>query len=181
MFNYGFYLPQVLLIFIICMVYSVLRESWRVLLAGLIYFVFGAFVYKYQLLYAMDHREHSTGRAWVMICNRMTIGLVLFQLTAAGQLALSGAFKRSVLVAPLILGTVWFSYMYSRSYAPLMRFIALRTLEKKPEEDAETEVDPDGWGEQARLRYEAETHTGNGLDESRDIGMIFINPSLVGP
>lgn len=117
-----------------------------------------------------------------MICNRMTIGLVLFQLTTAGQLALNGAFKRSVLIAPLILGTIWFSYMYSRNYTPLMRFIALRTIEKKPEEDDEdAEVDPHGWGEQARLRYEAETHTGHALDDSQDAGIIFINPNLVSP
>ncbi|KAK4984685.1 hypothetical protein LTR28_002278, partial [Elasticomyces elasticus] len=49
-FSYGFYLPQTILIFIICTVYSVLRESWKVLLSGLAYFMIGSFVYKYQLL-----------------------------------------------------------------------------------------------------------------------------------
>lgn len=40
-FSYGFYLPNALLIFIVCMSYSVLRSSWQVLLAGFIYFALG--------------------------------------------------------------------------------------------------------------------------------------------
>lgn len=40
-FSYGFYLPNAMLIFIICMVYSVIRNSWQVLLAGFLYFALG--------------------------------------------------------------------------------------------------------------------------------------------
>lgn len=173
-------MPQVMLIFIICIVYSVLRESWRVLLAGLIYFAIGGFVYKYQLLYAMDHRQHSTGRAWVMICRRMITGLLLFQATTAGQLLLKLAFKRAFAIVPLIVGTLWFNYVYGQSYDPLMQFIALRSIERKPTINAE-EVDPDGWGETARLRYEAESHPGHTVDNSDETGKRFINPSLVAP
>ena len=60
------------------MVYSVLRSSWQVLLAGLLFFMLGHFTYKYQLLYAMDHQQQSTGRAWGMICDRIFVGLVFF-------------------------------------------------------------------------------------------------------
>lgn len=163
--------------------YSVLRDSWEVILAGTIYFAIGGFVYKYQLLYAMDHRQHSTGRAWIMICKRMVVGLLVFQLTVAGQLALKKAVNRSAAMAPLIVGTAWFSYAYSRNYDPLMKFIALRSIERKAPitEEDDGEVDPDGWGETARLRYEAEAHNGPVVDESEQSGTRFINPSLVAP
>ena len=180
-FNYGFYLPQIMLIFIICIVYSVLRDSWKVLLAGFVYFILGAGVYKYQLLYAMDHRQHSTGRAWLIICNRMMIGLFLFQVSTAGQLLLKGAFTRAALTVPLIVGTIWFSYSFSKTYTPLVKFIALRSIERHRTADQESQYDPDGWGEHARLRYEAETHPGHTVDETDETGTRYVNPSLYAP
>ena len=181
-FNYGFYLPQVMLIFIICIVYSILRESWQVLLAGILYFAIGNFVYKYQLLYAMDHRQHSSGRAWTIICKRMLVGLILFQLATAGQLLLKQAEFLSAAMAPLIFGTFWFSYSYGAAYDPLMEFIALRSIERRLPDAYRDEVerDPDGWGSAARLRYEEE-HSGHNVDESRETGVRFVNPSLVKP
>jgi calcium permeable stress-gated cation channel len=133
-FSYGFYLPSALLIFIICIVYSVLRSSWSVLLAGAAYFFLGHFVYKYQLLYAMDHQQQSTGRAWGMICDRIFIGLIFFQLTTAGQLILKQAVTRSVLMVPLVLATFWCSVLFGRTYKPLLIFIALRCVKKAEQE-----------------------------------------------
>ena len=129
-FSYGFYLPQNILIFLMCIIYSVLRSSWQVLLPGLVYFIIGHFVHKYQLLYAMDHRQHSTGGSWIMIVDRIIVGLIIFQVAVTGQLALRLAFKRSALVVPLIAITLWFAHVYSRSYKPLMRFIALRSIRR---------------------------------------------------
>jgi hypothetical protein len=129
-FSYGFALPSSILIFIICIVYSVVPSSWRVCLFGLIYFHIGHFIYKYQLLYAMDHRQHSTGRAWPMICGRVIVGLVVFQLAMTGILALRNAITRSILIVPLLGGTIWFSYFFSRTYGPLMKFIALRSIDR---------------------------------------------------
>jgi hypothetical protein len=167
-FSYGFFLPQNLLIFLICIVYSVLRSSWQVLLPGLAYFVIGYFVYKYQLLYAMDHRQHSTGGSWMMVCDRIIVGLVIFQLSMAGQLALRSAFARSTLILPLILGTVWFGIVFGRSYKPLMKFIALRSIRTAEHNDAS-----------GRLGSEAENQ--QTVDEVRESGLRFINPSLIVP
>lgn len=112
----------------------------------------------------------------------MIVGLLVFQLTVAGQLALKKALNRSACMAPLIVGTAWFSYAYSRNYDPLMKFIALRSIERKtPVTDENGEADPDGWGETARLRYEAEAHPGQTVDDSDKTGTRFINPSLVSP
>lgn len=170
-----------MLIFIICVVYSVLRESWQVLLAGLLYFLIGGFVYKYQLLYAMDHRQQATGRGWVMICNRMIVGLLLFQLNMTGQLALKGAVRRAIVVLPLIGATIWFSVVYSRGYAPLMQFISLGSIERTRDGEIASPPDPDGWGEQANLRHQAETRGRHAVDETPETGTRFVNPSLVVP
>lgn len=180
-FYYGFYLPQIILIFIICLVYSVLRDSWKVLLSGLLYFIIGGFVYKYQLLYAMDHRQHSTGRAWLMISHRIVVGVVFFQLTTAGQLALKGGVRRAVLVVPLLIATICFGYAYNRSYTPLMKFISLASIERKvPEETDAQFMDPDGWGDEAASRGR-DLPDEDAVIETKDEDMPFINPNLVSP
>lgn len=129
-FSYGFSIPQTIFILIICVVYSVFPSSWLICLFGLVYFTLGKFIYKYQLLYAMDHQQHSTGRAWPMICSRVFVGLMVFQLAVIGVLALSKAVTRSLLLVPLLGATVWFSYWFSRSYEPLMKFIALKSIDR---------------------------------------------------
>ncbi|KAF2266335.1 DUF221-domain-containing protein [Lojkania enalia] len=177
-FSYGFFLPQTILIFIICIVYSVLQDSWKVLLAGLAYFMIGHFVHKYQLLYAMEHRQHSTGRGWMMMCDRVIVGVVLFQLTTAGQLALLKAFRRAVLIAPLTIGTLWFGYVYGRTYRPLMKFIALRSLRRAEHSDLGRAIQEEGFstGRQEWVQRGRQT-----LDEARERGLRFENPSLVMP
>ncbi|KAK4696831.1 calcium permeable stress-gated cation channel, partial [Lecanoromycetidae sp. Uapishka_2] len=171
-FSYGFYLPQTILIFIICIVYSVLPGSWFVLFFGLIYFIIGNFIYKYQLLYAMDHRRHSTGGAWPIICNRIVVGLVVFQLAMTGILGLSLAVYRAVLIVPLIVFSVWFMVYYQRTYAPLMKFIAIRSLNHDP---------PFGAIPHGQSRYESETSGGRDVDEDEGTGLRYINPSLIAP
>lgn len=171
-FSYGFYLPQTILIFIICIVYSVLPGSWFVLFFGLVYFIIGSFIYKYQLLYAMDHRRHSTGRAWPIICNRVVLGLVVFQLAMAGILGLSLAFYRAAVILPLIAFSIWFIVYYQRTYEPLMKFIAIRSLTHDP---------PFGAIPQGESRYESETSRGRNVDEDDETGLRYINPSLVLP
>lgn len=170
-----------MLIFIICIVYCLLRESWRILLAGLIYFLIGGFVYKYQLLYAMDHRQQATGRGWIMICNRIIVGLVFFQLNMAGQMALKGGVRRAVAVAPLLIVTVWFSVVYSRSYAPLMEYISLGSIDRTDDDTPSSPVDPDGWGAQSTMRNDAETRDAHAVDTNTLTGTRFQNPSLIAP
>lgn len=149
-----------------------LPGSWFVLFFGLLYFVIGGFIYKYQLLYAMDHRRHSTGRAWSIICNRIVLGLLVFQLTMAGILGLSLAIKRALLIVPLLAFTVWFTVFYQKTYEPLMKFIAIRSLNHDP---------PFGAIAQGESRYESETSGGRDVDEDEDTGLRYINPSLVVP
>ena len=120
----------------------------------------------------MDHRRHSTGRAWPIICNRIVLGLVVFQLAIAGILGLNLAVYRAVLVVPLIAFSIWFIVYYRRTYEPLMKFIAIRSLNHDP---------PFGAIPQGESRYESETNRGRDVDEDEETGLRYINPSLVLP
>lgn len=178
-FSYGLFLPQTLLIFDICLVYSVLRDSWKVLLCGLAYFLIGGFVYKYQLLYAMDQRQHSTGRSWIMMCDRALVGLFVFQLTVGGQVLLKNIDARGALLLPLLIGTGWFSYAYNKTYRPLMQFIALRSVRRAEHMDIPNFTDSEEIPEAlARWRDPSETQSRN-TEYSREEKGQFINPNLV--
>lgn len=132
----------------------------------------GNFIYKYQLLYAMDHCQHSTGRAWPIICKRIVLGLVVFQIAMAGILGLSLAWKRALLILPLLIFTIWFTVFYQRTYEPLMKFIAIRSLTYDPPFSS---VHP------PESRYESETAGGRAVDEDEETGLRYMNPSLVTP
>lgn len=176
-FKYGFYLPTSILVLILCIVYSVLPAGYQVLFFGLIYFVIGYFTYKYQLLYAMDHPQHATGRAWTMICYRVIIGLGVFQLTMAGVIALRGEFTPSALVVPLIGFTIWFSYFYGQTYEPLTKYIALRSIRREDDPDVNIADEDIGIAlPPGHIRRRSST-----VDEEREKGQKFVNPSLVVP
>ncbi|KAK4129091.1 DUF221-domain-containing protein [Parathielavia appendiculata] len=179
MFYYGFYLPTALLVFILCLVYSALRGGFLVLGLGLAYFSLGYFTYKYQLLYAMDQPQHATGGAWRMICYRIMLGLVVFQLTMSGYLALRKAFTVALLVVPLLVATLWYGWDFRKRVEPLTRFISLRSI-KRPSQGGDIAIldeDFDGHGAEQRETL----RRGSTVDEDREKGLRFVNPSLVCP
>src|ERR1700736_484393 len=162
-FSFGMFLPQPILVLILCLSYSVMKPL--ILVAGLVYFCIGYFVYKYQLLYgtsliaklipAMDHPQHSTGALWIMITRRIILGMVFYQIAMIGLLSLRKAFFLSTLILPLPVFTVFFlSYNIDHSFGPLMRFIALRSLRER----------------RRRLSQS--------LDEERESGREYVNPNL---
>ncbi|KAI1118962.1 DUF221-domain-containing protein [Nemania sp. NC0429] len=174
-FNYGFYLPTALLIFILCLVYSVLPGSELVLLLGVCYFGLGYFVYKYQLLYSMDQPQHATGRAWPMICSRIILGLISFQVVMLAILVLGEALYQAVLILPLGIFTLWYNNYFHKQFIPLTKFIALRSIKRISDPGRQSNPDRDE-GEQMRLARRMST-----IDEDREKGMSFINPSLIAP
>ena len=89
----------------------------------------------------------------------------------AGQLILQQAFKRALLVAPLFIGSVWFAIFYRRTFEPLMKFIALRSLHETQDEAISL----------SGSRYEEDTHGRTGSDHGEDENSKFVNPSLVAP
>ncbi|TEY57521.1 hypothetical protein BOTCAL_0215g00020 [Botryotinia calthae] len=151
-FSYGFYLPSALLIYILCMVYSIQPAGYLVLLFGMAYFALGYYTYKYQLLYAMDHPQHATGGAWPMIVYRLLVGLGFFQLTMAGVIALRKAFTPAILVVPLIPFTIC---------DPGINIAGENIGINRPP---------------GNIRRRGST-----VDEAREKGTRYINPSLVVP
>lgn len=125
-FDFGINLPQHILIFIIILIYSVV--STKIVTCGLVYFVLGLFVYKYQLVYNFVHPPHSTGKVWPMIFRRVILGLIIFQLFMVGTLALESAIMLSILCSPLIFVTVLVLWNFEKYYVPLNTFIALRAI-----------------------------------------------------
>jgi hypothetical protein len=176
-FKYGFYLPSAILVFILCIVYSILPAGYMVLFFGLFYFVFGYYTYKYQLLYAMDHPQHATGGAWPMICYRVMVGMGFFQLLMAGVIALEKQFTAAALVIPLIPITVWYSYYFRRTYEPLTKFIALRSIRR--ESNADIDLIGENVSDERPLGFRRRRSTT--IDETREKGLKFVNPNLVKP
>ncbi|KAF3060905.1 Calcium permeable stress-gated cation channel 1 [Daldinia childiae] len=178
LFNYGFYLPTALLVFILCLVYSILPGAHIVLLLGVCYFSLGYFVYKYQLLYSMDQPQHATGGAWPIICGRIIVGLVAFEVIMIAFLVLQTAFIAASFIAPLVVLTFWYSFYSRQRYTPLTKFIALRSIKRATDPGSETrpDRDPDQVQRQTRLTRRMST-----IDEDKEKGMRFINPSLVVP
>lgn len=184
-FSYGFYLPTALLVFILCLVYSVLPRGYVVLALGVVYFVLGYFTYKYQLLYAMEQPQHATGGAWRIICFRIVLGLVVFQVTMAGYMVLQLAFFASSLLIPLLIGTVWYSYYWKRQFQPLTNYIALRSIRRPGQVDEDTPegsiVHDEVFGGPGRQPFETLRRRRSTIDEDREKGARFVNPSLVCP
>ena len=178
-FKYGFYLPQTLLIFIICIVYSVLRSGLQILFFGLLYFVFGYFTYKYQLLYAMEHNQHSTGRAWSIIAYRTTLGVGVFHVAMACWLAFRKAIEPSVSVVPLIFTTIWFSYFYTHRYQRLTEFIALSSVRRssRREHRPRAALEENVWRSDSENQSEGDDPVT--VDEARERDLTFTNPGLI--
>jgi len=178
-FQFGFYLPTALLVFILCLVYSVLPRGYLVLFFGLIYFMLGYFTYKYQLLYAMDQPLHATGGAWRLICYRILLGLGVLHLTMAGYLGALKAYAQAVVVIPALIFTVWYSFYFGRRFDPLTRFISLRSIRR----DVDLDDDPEGERDisDTQARQQPLRRKGSTVDEDREKGLRFVNPSLFVP
>jgi hypothetical protein len=83
-----------------------------------------------------------------------------------------------VLVAPLVVGTLWFLFVFARTYRPLMKFIALRSLRSPEQSDLGRGVQEDA----VTIGYEGRRAAGRlTLDEARERGLRFENPSLILP
>ncbi|EKJ75528.1 hypothetical protein FPSE_04303 [Fusarium pseudograminearum CS3096] len=180
-FQYGFFLPTSLLVFNLCIIYSVLYFGFIILIMGLIYFVLGYFTFKYMVLYAMDQPQHATGGAWRIICYRVIVGLLVFELVMVGRIATGEAFIQSVCILPLIPFSVWYSFYIKRRYEPLTKYIALRAIRADEDSDDAAAMDDAFEDEDVARPSQTLLRRGSTLDEYKEKGMQFINPSLVAP
>lgn len=184
-FQYGFYLPTALLVFNLCLIYSVLNWGFAILIFGIVYFGLGYFTFKYMLLYAMDQPQHATGGAWRIICYRIVVGLLVFETVMVGQIVSSKAFVQSAAVLPLLPFTIWYSYYFNRRFEPLTKYIALRAIKKAegpPAGQEYTEDAVEDVSDEDTPHFDQQLlRRGSTLDEFKERGLTFVNPSLFLP
>ena len=184
-FQYGFYLPTALLVFNLCLIYSVLRWGFAILIFGTIYFILGYFTFKYMVLYAMDQPQHATGGAWRIICYRIIIGLLVFEVVMVGQIASAPAWIQSAFILPLIPFTIWYSYYFGQRFDPLTRYIALRAIRSSENSGDAAVMDEEFQDEEGPRPLQGQSQgflrRDSTLDEFKERGLMFINPSLVVP
>ncbi|KAG0055063.1 hypothetical protein BGZ83_009699 [Gryganskiella cystojenkinii] len=132
---YGVVYSNATLAFVIILIYSCIKPV--IMIFGVIYFAIGYLVFKYQLLYVYFHPNESGGQIWPMVYNRVTLGLLVFQLTMLGFFMLKQAFFFGVLMAPLPAGTIWFWYWTTDMYKLTARYIPLELLRPTFEEEME--------------------------------------------
>ncbi|KAF9286357.1 hypothetical protein BGZ68_003008 [Mortierella alpina] len=131
---YGVAYSNATLVFVVILIYSCIKPL--ILVFGAIYFAIGILVFKYQVLYVYFHPHESSGQMWPMVYNRLTLGLVTFQLTMLGLFMLKQAYVFGVLLAPLPIGTVWFWYWTTTTYKQTAKFIPLELLQLEDDMDA---------------------------------------------
>ncbi|KAF9965176.1 hypothetical protein BGZ70_005292 [Mortierella alpina] len=113
--------------FVIVLIYSCIKPL--ILVFGSVYFAIGYVVFKYQLLYVFFHPYESGGLTWPMVYNRITLGMVIFQLTMLGLFMLKQSYLFGALLAPLPIGTAWFWYWTTASYKSTAKFVPLELLQ----------------------------------------------------
>ncbi|KIL92626.1 hypothetical protein FAVG1_03806 [Fusarium avenaceum] len=180
-FQYGFYLPTSLLVFNLCIIYSILHSGFIILVMGIIYFCLGHFAFKYMLLYAMDQPQHATGGAWRIICYRVIVGLIVFEVVMVGRIAAWKGFIQSVCVLPLIPFTIWYTYYIKRRFEPLTKYIALRAVRADQDPDDAAALDDAFQDEEVQRPSQTILRRGSTLDEYKEKGLQFVNPSLIAP
>lgn len=126
MLNYGWVYPQALLVFTITLVYSVM--SPLILIFGAIYFAMAYLVFKYKLLFIYFKPYESNGEAWRITFARTLWALIIFQLFMTGLFSLRTYFWASAIMVPLIVYTLWKSWMMWQDFGPLSEYLAISSI-----------------------------------------------------
>ncbi|KAG8861325.1 hypothetical protein FRC20_011487 [Serendipita sp. 405] len=126
MINYGAVYPQAILVFVITITYSVIQP--QIMAFGAIYFGMAYVVYKYKLLFVFYKPYESHGQAWPITFVRLLWGVVIFQILMTGIFTLEKYFVLSVIMAPLILFTIWWGWTTYKHFHGLSSFVSLSSV-----------------------------------------------------
>ncbi|KAF7377767.1 hypothetical protein MSAN_00200000 [Mycena sanguinolenta] len=133
MINYGIVYPQAILMFVITMLYSVTQPL--ILIFGAIYFGNSYVVYKYKLLFVFYKPYESQGQAWPITFVRLIWGVMIFLIFMTGFFLLQNTYAASklsyaitVMLVPLILGTVVWSWYVEKALKPVSEFVSLSSV-----------------------------------------------------
>ncbi|KAK7001849.1 hypothetical protein R3P38DRAFT_3283648 [Favolaschia claudopus] len=133
MINYGIVYPQAILMFVITMLYSVTQPL--ILIFGAIYFGNSYVVYKYKLLFVFYKPYESQGQAWPITFVRLIWGVMIFLTFMSGFFLLQNTYATSklsyfitILLVPLIVGTLLWSWYVEKALKPLSDFVSLSSV-----------------------------------------------------
>ncbi|EGN97135.1 hypothetical protein SERLA73DRAFT_169572 [Serpula lacrymans var. lacrymans S7.3] len=126
MVNYGVVYPQAILMFVITLLYSVVQPM--IVIFGAIYFGMAYVVYKYKLLFVFYKPYESQGQAWPLTFIRLIWGILIFLVFMTGIFILRKSYVLSSLLAPLILGTLLWSWYIDKTFKPLSKFVCLSSV-----------------------------------------------------
>ncbi|KAJ7621119.1 hypothetical protein FB45DRAFT_838884 [Roridomyces roridus] len=133
MINYGIVYPQAILMFTITMLYSVTQPL--ILIFGAIYFGNAYVVYKYKLLFVFYKPYESQGQAWPITFVRLIWGVMIFLVFMTGFFLLHNTYATSklsyvitILLGPLIVGTLLWSWYVYKAFKPLSEFVTLSSV-----------------------------------------------------
>ncbi|KAF8625673.1 hypothetical protein AX15_005252 [Amanita polypyramis BW_CC] len=126
MINYGVVYPQAILIFVITLLYSVVQPL--IVIFGSIYFGVSYVVYKYKLLFVFYKPYESQGQAWPITFIRCIWGIVIYLLFMIGIFTLRQSFVLSSLLAPLLAGTLAWTWYAEKAFRPLNKYVSLSSV-----------------------------------------------------
>ncbi|KAG8730698.1 hypothetical protein FRC11_006065, partial [Ceratobasidium sp. 423] len=126
MINYGVVYPLAILVFVITTIYSIIQPL--ILIFGALYFGMAYLVYKYKLMFVFYKPAESRGEAWPITFRRLMWGLTLFQTFMTGIFTLKQSFVLASLMAPLIIGTLWWAWWINKEYVPMSTYVSLSAV-----------------------------------------------------
>lgn len=129
--------PQALLIFTLCILYSIV--SPLIVIFGTVYFGIAYVVNKYKLLYVFYKPYESQGQAWPISASRCIWALVLFHIFQFSLFSVRKELWMSTGLLPLIVFTFWFNGHLETTFGPLTEHVNLSSV---VEVLKEREVDP---------------------------------------
>ncbi|KAM6494958.1 protein of unknown function DUF221 domain containing protein [Amanita muscaria] len=126
MINYGVVYPQAILVFVITLLYSVVQPL--ILVFGAIYFAANYVVYKYKLLFVFYKPYESQGQAWPITFIRCIWGIIIFLVFMIGIFTLRQSWILSILLSPLLIGTVVWAWHVEKAFRPLSKYVSLSSV-----------------------------------------------------
>ncbi|CDW97173.1 hypothetical protein [Sporisorium scitamineum] len=118
--------PQALLIFTLCILYSIV--SPLIVIFGAIYFGIAYVVNKYKLLYVFYKPYESQGQAWPISASRCIWALVLFHIFQFSLFSVRKELWMSSGLLPLIVFTFWFNGHLETTFGPLTHHVNLSSV-----------------------------------------------------
>lgn len=133
--NIGTVYPQALLVFTLCILYSIVSPLIAVF--GALYFGISYVVVKYQLLNVFARPYDSHGHAWPMAIRRCLWALMLFQVFQLSLFSVRKQVLNSLLIVPLVGYTFWYAGNVQKTFFPLTSFINLNDIFAREDESHE--------------------------------------------